>query len=67
MNLKTQTLALRRATARKALAAHGTLPGAAKALQVHVRTLQRWITADPRIAAGLEIRGQGWQLGRARS
>ena len=58
--------AARRMVARTALRRAGTLPDAAVALGIHVRTLQRWIAADPEIARGIDVRGPGWEPGRRR-
>ena len=59
-------ISARRHAARAALRGNRTLPDAAVALGIHVRTLQRWIAADPEIARGIDVRGQGWAPGRRR-
>ena len=48
-----------RETVRGALCGAGTVPGAAAALGLTARTLQRWLTAEPALRAGIAIRPGG--------
>src|SRR5574341_2614350 len=48
-----------RARIRAGLVAVGTVKGAAKALGLHARTLQRWLRLVPECAEGIALAGPG--------